>query len=996
MNFLELSITKKLFKGALFSAIFFLLYATTVALSPAAQAGFPSNWQDPANPTCGWKNTASLRCDASDQGTGSAGGVFSDYYLDPVATLAAGHPVFQTDSADKAAFGYVHILNNDWNVAYISDNPNEGESGYTQDPITNDDIILNLDSSPETAEIDGKKVCSLNYLETDCVYGYIRDRAYTTNLSQANLDQIQATIDQSIEEFRTQKDSEENCTRDAGSLGFVLCPILSTANNAVKSMIGSDGTGRGFLVELLTITPLEQSVGGEETELYKTWVAIRDIALGIYVLLFVLIIFGNGLGFDPYTIKRALPRLAAGVLLTWASFFIMQTLVDLSNLVGTAVPALIATTTDNAGIRTYDLDLSFGIAGITIILSIILTFVALGALLVGIAGLLARVIIIYGLVLLAPLAFAAWVLPNTEGMFKKWWKNLIKVLMMFPIVTGMLAISLLFQASVGSAAAAPLKIAASLAPLIAIIFIPKTFKWGGEAFAAAAGFMAAKATQGKDWGKDKGKQGFSTAKDRTAASRLMRGMGFAQDAEKHGKQAEDLSKKAADARRNATRAANAGNPTLAAAFTKQANQYQAQADKLKSQQGKAERSAARNRRAGVVMSGKLPTSRGTAAATYKAEKYAEEEGKAMAARAKYMSSAEISTEMGKYAGSTKPADMAKFGALQERALATGGTEAVFGAREKVVQAANKAIQNGDIAKANRIMNAYNQASSRNLGDIKEKVADAGMMSIDKSGSSVASFDIQSIPREKVALQSKDTLKRWESNGTLQNITDADLNQIVTDTRITSKQTPEQQAFFANELTRRGMPVPPPAPAPPPPPGPGPVPPPPPPGPGPVPPPPPPGPGPVPPPPPPAPAPPPPPGPGPVPPPPPPAPAPPPPPGPRPVPRGFNVTNVTNVTNNISSNLRNIAGSPDGTGMDRQFNKIFRALNSLRDQAESGTADQNYVKRVVRTMREEMDNMQDGRAKDIVGAHIRELEHNSGLPKAGGNYDDVDPLDDREL
>lgn len=83
-------------------------------------------------------------------------------------------------------------------------------------------------------------------------------------------------------------------------------------------------------------------------------------------------------------------------------------------------------------------------------------------------------------------------------------------------------------------------------------------------------------------------------------------------------------------------------------------------------------------------------------------------------------------------------------------------------------------------------------------------------------------------------------------------------------------------------------------------------------------------------------------------------------------------------------------------MDRQFNKIFRALNSLRDQAESGAADQDYVKRVVRTMREEMDSMSDGRAKDIVGAHIRELEHNSGLPKVGGNYDDVEPLDDTEI
>lgn len=479
--------------GAFFAYFFFVTISVAILAAGTAHAAAPPAWQDPKNPTCGWKDTAHLECNASDQGTSDAGGVLADYYLDPPATLAAGHPVFRAARGALnvqeavARFGYVHILDNDYTTAHISDNPSEGTSGYEQKPITNDNIPV--DKAPSPGDMGGKKVCSMTYLKTDCVYGFTKDGddLQTTNMSQANLDKVKELIDNSIKSFEEKKASDENCREDAGAIGFVLCPILVSSQAAVTKLIGSDGSGKGFLVELLTFRPLEAG-----SEMYNVWVAIRNVALGIYVLIFVLIVFGNGLGFDPYTIKRALPRLAVGVLLTWASFFIMQTLVDFSNLVGNAIPALIGSITSQANISTYNFDVNFGFASLTIILAIVLTFVALGALIIGVAGLIARSIIIYALVLLAPIAFVAWVLPNTEGLFKRWWKNLIKVLMMFPIVTGMLALSLLFQASVSGSDALAVQLAGAVAPLIAIIMIPKTFKWGGEAFAAAAGFAAGK------------------------------------------------------------------------------------------------------------------------------------------------------------------------------------------------------------------------------------------------------------------------------------------------------------------------------------------------------------------------------------------------------------------------------------------------------------------------------------------------------------------------
>ncbi len=477
-------------KGLLLATLIFLFSALTLFVARPAHAAIPNLWKDPLNGTCGWENYAEIKCAPSPVSSNIR------YFFWAEGSLTAGHPVFRTETDNPNAvsdFGYLHLMNGTYEVSYITTEPNikDSQGGYQQN-IGGYDIIAEkkTDMKPDPA-----KGCGIFYLAADCIDIASGNK---TTLNAAQLTQLQTDINKTADAYAAQKQSEENCTEDAGSLGFVLCPLLKGIQSSVQKLIGADGSGKGFLVELLTISPLNADASND---LYRAWQAIRDVALGLYVIVFILIIFGNGLGFDPYAIKRALPRLAVAVLLTWASFFIMQTLVDLSNLVGNALPAFLASISNKADIASFNFDLNFALAGLSVILLIVLAFVALGALLIGIAGLLARSIIIYALVLLAPLAFAAWVLPNTESLFKKWWSNLVRVLMMFPIVTGMLALALFFSKTVDQTGSSALKLAAVAAPLIAIIMIPKTFKWGGDLFAAAAGYLAGRATAGKDWGK---------------------------------------------------------------------------------------------------------------------------------------------------------------------------------------------------------------------------------------------------------------------------------------------------------------------------------------------------------------------------------------------------------------------------------------------------------------------------------------------------------------
>lgn len=69
---------------------------------------------------------------------------------------------------------------------------------------------------------------------------------------------------------------------------------------------------------------------------------------------------------------------------------------------------------------------------------------ALFGLFCAVITMVARQLIVFALVLTAPIAIACWVLPNTEKLFKKWSFNLFRVLAMFPMVTGLIATAILF------------------------------------------------------------------------------------------------------------------------------------------------------------------------------------------------------------------------------------------------------------------------------------------------------------------------------------------------------------------------------------------------------------------------------------------------------------------------------------------------------------------------------------------------------------------------
>lgn len=276
-------------------------------------------------------------------------------------------------------------------------------------------------------------------------------------------------------------DSDE-CYDAAGSLGWILCPVLKVVTEATDS-IYNDYIQKDFL-EVKT-TWMDQ--------VYSSWDSIRKIANLLFVIFFVIIVFSQltGIGLTNYAIKKALPRLVMVVVLVNVSFLICQLAVDLSNILGYTLNAMFdgLAGSGNGGMGSIGNSIMSGLtwAGIALVayktaafwlipfllaaLSAIIS-VIFGALILGIrqAGVLV-------LVALAPAAIACYALPNTKSLFDKWSKAFLSLLMVFPICGalvggGNFAASLILNASDN----VMLSVIAMLLRVAPFFFIPSIVK----------------------------------------------------------------------------------------------------------------------------------------------------------------------------------------------------------------------------------------------------------------------------------------------------------------------------------------------------------------------------------------------------------------------------------------------------------------------------------------------------------------------------------------
>lgn len=287
-------------------------------------------------------------------------------------------------------------------------------------------------------------------------------------------------------------------------IGWILCPTL----NALSGMADASYAflANGFLEidrDILNTDPT-RTVNKERigTSAYDAWKAMQSIANIAFVIAFIVIIYSQltGTGIGNYGVKRLLPRIVIAAILVNTSFILCQIAVDISNILGYGLKNMfdavnISSVHDANSIAISDrfsfasLTGSFlsgtaliGAAAVGVYLAIPFIGGAILATLVALIGigfiLIARKALIVLFVVISPLAFVAYLLPNTEGLFKKWFSIFKILLLLFPIIgvlfgAGTLASRILINVAGDDPILQLVGLTAAAIPLFAVIPILK-------------------------------------------------------------------------------------------------------------------------------------------------------------------------------------------------------------------------------------------------------------------------------------------------------------------------------------------------------------------------------------------------------------------------------------------------------------------------------------------------------------------------------------------
>lgn len=325
-----------------------------------------------------------------------------------------------------------------------------------------------------------------------CISGtQLCSRLFAKEVNQTAEAVIHVPVDQS--ESLVAKDEQSTSCKVEG-VGWIVCPISNFLANITDGLFG-------VLELLLAVKPLTGDSAAK-----PVWSIMRNIANVMFVIGFIIIIYSQltGTGINNYGIKKMLPRLIAAAVLVNISYWICALAVDASNILGVTLRQLLVGLLPD--VAHYDLDVFASITGwllaggataltiggtilsvsaaggwlaaLALLLPVLVT--ALFAVITVVLVLAARQALIIILIVISPLAFVAFLLPNTEDWFTKWRKLFTVMLLLFPIISIIFGGSQLAAAIVRSTTDNPLIYILSLAIQIVPLFLtPIVMKFSG-------------------------------------------------------------------------------------------------------------------------------------------------------------------------------------------------------------------------------------------------------------------------------------------------------------------------------------------------------------------------------------------------------------------------------------------------------------------------------------------------------------------------------------
>lgn len=238
------------------------------------------------------------------------------------------------------------------------------------------------------------------------------------------------------------------CKDQSGAIGWLICPTtgaVAKASDAIYSIIE----------DILKINPATVT---NDSTVHIVWAYTRDITNIVFIIFLIIVVISHltGLGITNYNLKRILPRLIVVAILVNVSFVICQIAIDVSNILGSGLRGAFYSIEEQAIAQGAAKSISMSwsdvigavtttgvVAGTGIMFTgglgtlfwalIPILLGAIASVIIGLITISLRQGLVIVLAMVAPLAFVCFLLPNTEGWFKKWKSLFIKMLIFYPM-----------------------------------------------------------------------------------------------------------------------------------------------------------------------------------------------------------------------------------------------------------------------------------------------------------------------------------------------------------------------------------------------------------------------------------------------------------------------------------------------------------------------------------------------------------------------------------
>lgn len=319
----------------------------------------------------------------------------------------------------------------------------------------------------------------------------------------------------------------DTCNSSGGPLAWLICAVINIIS-------GGESALEGAIDSLLQTSPLvftSQKCAPSDTPqqcsnkkfsytIFSVWSKFRlygDVILVIALLVVIVAEAAGGGVFEAYNVRKVLPRILVAAVMINLSIYLVSIAMDVVNILGAGIQNMIEAPFLQAGGAAMQKIHVSGGTGAAFSLGLgALTFAGISSATIGVVfltllsaflvvlGILFTLVIRQGLIvfliIVSPVAFSLYCLPNTEKYFKKWWDLLSKTLLVYPIVSIVFAMAYISGVVVSNFGLHPQIIAQTIA-IIAVVaplfLIPFAFKIAGGAIGQIHGVVTGVHARGR-------------------------------------------------------------------------------------------------------------------------------------------------------------------------------------------------------------------------------------------------------------------------------------------------------------------------------------------------------------------------------------------------------------------------------------------------------------------------------------------------------------------